>query len=294
MVQSLAKYPPHPHPPPNEAKSTFKKNQKLSCNSTAVVIQDTTVGLGQHYSAVRTTPNYSNYPYMKTSIGAIGSTACLAAALAFTTSTTQAQNLLTDPGFESGAPGQPNPIPIPAGVGGGWAVFNGATYSTAHPETGLWSIQETEGAGVAWNFEAPYQVIGSVSAGQKYTLTADYMTTTGITEAPGGYVPAVIQLTFLNAAGGDIGTVETGGVGANAVQYTPAGLNTWYTGVVSATAPAGAAYVAPYLAFMENGSQTGADTLYWDNASLTLVPEPTSLALLGLGLASGLILRRRQ
>jgi hypothetical protein len=76
----------------------------------------------------------------------------------------------------------------------------------------------------------------------------------------------------------------------------PAGINTWYQGVVSATAPANAVYVAPYLAFMENGSQTAADTLYWDNAVLTAtaVPEPGSLALLGLGLVSTLIWRRRQ
>jgi hypothetical protein len=45
---------------------------------------------------------------------------------------------------------------------------------------------------------------------------------------------------------------------------------------------------------MENGSQTAADTLYWDNAILTQVPEPTSLALLGLGLAGAMIWHRRQ
>jgi hypothetical protein len=45
---------------------------------------------------------------------------------------------------------------------------------------------------------------------------------------------------------------------------------------------------------MENGSQTAADALYWDNASLTLIPEPSTLALLGLGLAGALVWRRRQ
>ena len=176
----------------------------------------------------------------------------------------------------------------------GWAVFNGAAFSQAHPETGLWGIQEMQGIAQAWNFEAPYQVVGGVSAGQQYTLTADYMTTTGNSQAPGGYVPVVIQLTYLNAAGGDIGTVETGGSGARAIQYNMGALNTWFMGTVTATAPVGAVYVAPYLAFMENGSQTAADTLYWDNASLSLVPEPSTLALLGLGVAGTLIWRRRQ
>jgi hypothetical protein len=194
-------------------------------------------------------------------------------------------NLLTDPGFESGAPSQPNPIPIPGGVGGGWAVFNGASFSAAAAETGSWGIQETEGIGQAWNFEAPYQVT-TAGAGGVYTLTADFMTPTGITSS--GYVPAVIQLTFFNAAGADIGTVETGGVGAKANQYNPTGL--WQTASVTATAPVGAAYVGSYLAFMEFGNQTQADTLYWDNANL--VPEPSTLALLALGIPAFLLRRK--
>jgi hypothetical protein len=230
--------------------------------------------------------------YMKKTVGTITSGISLAAALLLSAATTQA-NLLIDPGFESGAPGQPNPIPLPGGAGGGWAVFNGATFSTAHPESGNWGMQEIQNANQAWNFQAPYQVIGGVSAGEQFTLTADYMTPTGISQTT-AFNPVFIQLTFFNAAGTDIGTVETGGNGAKANTYTPAALNTWFNVSVTATAPANAAYVAPYLAFMENGSQTAPDALYWDNASLvSVVPEPSCLALLSLGVLGTLIWRRR-
>jgi hypothetical protein len=226
---------------------------------------------------------------MKTLLGTIGSAACLAAVLALTTSATQAQNVLVDPGFESGAAAQPNPIPLPGGAGGGWAAFNGATFSTAHPEFGTYSLQGLQGVGAAWNFEAAYQILPA-SPGQQYTLTGDYMTTTGL----GSYAGAFIQITYFSATGADLGTVETGGAGAKANSYNPAALDVWNAGSVTATAPAGAAFVAPYFAFMMNGSQTSQVDLYWDHGSLTLVPEPSSLTLLGLGFAGAMIWRRRQ
>ena len=227
---------------------------------------------------------------MRTILGTIGSATCLAAALALSASTTQAANLLIDPGFESGAPGQLNPIPIPGGVGGGWAVFNGATFSTAHPESGTYSLQASEGAASAWNFEAAYQVIGGVTAGQKYTATGKFMATTALS----AYNPVFIQLDYLSASGTDIGTVETSPGNALAVQYGAPVVGTWYTATVTATAPAGAVYVAPYFAMMENGANPTAETIFWDTTTMTLVPEPSSLALVGLGLVSTLIWRRRQ
>lgn len=226
---------------------------------------------------------------MKLFTKVIGTSLGMAAALALSASTSYA-NLLTDPGFESGAPGEPNPILLPGGAGGGWAVFNGAAYSTAQPESGNYSLVESEGVNSAWNFEGGYQVIGGVTAGQSYTLTGDYMATTALST----YNPVYIQLTFFNAAGTDVGTVQTGGVGAYAHQYGAASLSTWYTASVTATAPATAVYVAPYLAMMENGANASAETIYWDNANMTLVPEPSTLALLGMGLSIPFYFFRRR
>jgi hypothetical protein len=169
-------------------------------------------------------------------------------------------------------------------------VFNGAAYSTAQPESGNYSLVESEGVNSAWNFEGGYQVIGGVTAGQSYTLTGDYMATTALST----YNPVYIQLTFFNAAGTDVGTVQTGGVGAYAHQYGAASLSTWYTASVTATAPATAVYVAPYLAMMENGANASAETIYWDNANMTLVPEPSTLALLGMGLSIPFYFFRRR
>jgi hypothetical protein len=222
--------------------------------------------------------------FPKVITGAIG----MAAALALTSSTAQA-NLLVDPGFEA-APSQPNPILLPGGANGGWSPgFNGANFTAASAETGSLGLEMTEAAGSAWNFEGTYQVIGSVIGGQKYTFTEDIKAATALSST---YGPAFIQLTYFNAAGTDLGTVETGGVGANAIHVSPTA--NWATYSVSATAPAGAVYVAPYVAMMENGSQNTIETIYADNGTLTLVPEPSSLALLAMGLGIPFYFLRRR
>jgi hypothetical protein len=101
-------------------------------------------------------------------------------------------------------------------------------------------------------------------------------------------MPVDFQLSFLGPTGtlGDLG----GGVGG---WNTTPGTATWGYNSVSATAPAGTAYIEVYTMFMDN-AQTAAENVYFDNMSLTVVPEPSSLALLGLGVMSTLIWRRRQ
>jgi hypothetical protein len=59
-------------------------------------------------------------------------------------------------------------------------------------------------------------------------------------------------------------------------------------------APAGTAYASAYVMFMEDGSQIATDSLYFDDISLTPTPEPTTLALAGLGGAFALSLIRRK
>lgn len=203
--------------------------------------------------------------------------ACVIAAL---TLNTQAQNLLTDPSFENGALEQPNPIVTPGGVGGGWAGF-GATISSAAAHTGVDSASLADNS---WGPTGVYQIV-AVTPGVDYTASA-WFDNTG---AASGFTPFIVNLQWDDATGNQLAGSTTASTGWSAET-----LNSWEQLTCSGVAPAGTVYASVYLMAMDNvvnGAQ-----YFADDASLTApsVPEPTTLALLGLGVVGGVIWRRRQ
>jgi hypothetical protein len=224
---------------------------------------------------------------MKTLLKTIGATTCVAA-LAFGVTTARAQNLLVDPSFENQTPA----------TSGGWTLFNGAAFSTAHARTGTFSMLDSGGG----NFSVPgsFETFAA-SAGQQYDLTGFGFAAT----APGaGTSIGLLQITFFSGVGGtgnNLGSIDIS-TGGNA---TGAG-NAQGSGTINSTSPTG-----QWIALDTGIAQAPATTqsleaftivvdqsptaVYFDDLSLVqVVPEPSTMALLGLALASIPVLRRRK
>jgi hypothetical protein len=218
--------------------------------------------------------------FMRIILRTIVSATCLASVLALTDSTAQAVNVLVDPSFEAGGfPQQPNPIVV-GGVGGGWAQF-GASVTTVAAQSGTHSAVIADNG---WNPQGLYQLLPA-SPGQNFDLSAYYMSSNPSVSTYA--TPALVQISFFDST-------LTGIPGAAFGNWLALGAaNTWVKSPdVIATAPAGTAYVGAYLMMMDNNGANGLN-FYFDNAVMT-VPEPSTLALLGLGMAGTLIWRRRQ
>jgi hypothetical protein len=197
------------------------------------------------------------------------------AVFALATTTTSMANLLTDPGAENAttAP-NPNPTSIP-----GWSFFNGAAFSSAFAHSGTNSLGDVGGGG----FQVPgdYQQFAA-TAGQQFTMTGFALTPTAIA---GGANFGQLQITFFsgpNGTGSDIGTVETGGVGAKASAQvnstSPVGV--WIPLSVTATAPAGAQSMQAFTIVIDQN----ATAVYFDDLTLDLIPEPSTIAMTLTGL----------
>jgi hypothetical protein len=242
----------------------------------------------KHTSASQTSDLILMNPKMQQCLKALLCCATIGAV----TMSAQAQNLLTDPGFESqiSAP-NPNSTGTP-----GWASFGGATFSTTYAYHGSYSLYTPGGVG-GYSVPGTYQTFAATEG--------DVFTLSGYLYTPDTLVPdsndfAQLKLSFFdgappnNYAGGNdlldaaqnVGTPIGGGA-----QTINAGEWTFVT--VTGTAPAGTASVGAYI--LDINADANSD-FYFDNMSLTMspVPEPTTMALAGMGGLGMLSLLRRR
>ena len=226
----------------------------------------------------------------------------VAAALAISASTMQAQNLLTDPGFESatgfvtgtGSNGSITNTEVGLGwdnnFGGAAQGRNDMSSSADSPYSGSYTMLAQNAPGNAWNPQGSYQVIANSSVGSSWSASIWALTDTGpLGAAVAGTGLVDFQIQFINSTWGNISTIETGwsAIAAN---------DTWQQFTVGGVVPAGTQYISVYDMAMIGPGASGPVNVFFDENSLTVAPapEPTTLALAGLGCAAALSLIRRR
>jgi hypothetical protein len=237
-----------------------------------------------------------------------------AAAFAFSASTIQAQTIVNS-GFEgvgavnTGNGWTVNPISLTSGPAGGsgvnqgWATFGGDAGAVAvqndmsssayTPLSGSQTLLETVQAGNNWGPAGAYQIITGITPGQTYTYSIWGLTDTA-NDAYSATAGVLIQLGFETAALGGASSVENPGGTVGHSLALPSTQGVWTKYSVTATAPAGYTDAIVYDMFQDNATATATENLYLDSALLVPAPEPTTLALAGLGGMSLLSLIRRR
>ena len=219
----------------------------------------------------------------------------VALTLTFCGPNSQAQ-VLVNASFENASEFFPASPTYPSGLSGvnqGWSLHGqiGQAQMGGSALDGSYGLLEQITPGDNWNPDVAYQIDSGATPGTKYEFDISYLTTTGFS---GGFHPNVaLEIGFLDSSLNEIGTVENPTPNEPSFSYAIPSMNTWYRGSISGTAPAGSTYVIVFLLFMDNGQSTTED-VYFDSASLEIVPEPSVFGLLAVGLFGLTLLRRRQ
>lgn len=177
------------------------------------------------------------------------------AALTFSAVNSHAQNILIDPGFELQTPPS----------AGGWISFGGF-FSTEYAHTGEWSMFDVGYFSVPGTYEQ-----FPAAPGSQWRMTGY-----GLTPSPllGNPAFGLIQVTFFDIFGNNLGTVETAGTGTPAKtsnlvdgSATPGEWIFLDTGI--ATAPAGTAYIQAFTIYVDfSGYVQG---VYFDDLNLRVL-----------------------
>ena len=156
---------------------------------------------------------------------------------------------------------------VPSGVGDS-STFNCAAFSTAFT-LGPTSYSMENSGGGGYSVPGAYQY-DAATPGASYLLTGYDYIPTALTGASEGF----LQVTFVDSTKTqNLGTVQTSP--GNALVSTPISSSsspsgTWIQMSEIATAPAGSAYIEPFTLVLDATPAT----VYFDDLSLTAVPEP--------------------
>jgi hypothetical protein len=189
------------------------------------------------------------------------------------TRSSQAQNLLADPGFESGA-----------FSANGWSPVNAAALSHDYSHSGVWSLKDAYDSNGVGPVVGGTQIVPGVP-GLTYSLSAWALIPAALSGSQG-----LLLMDFQDSNHQLINYNGTVFYTVGALASTPTQTWTFLSGSVIAVP--GTAYVQVTAELFNSINPAPANVVYFDDVSLTQVPEPAGLTFVALSL--GVFFLRRK